>query len=509
MAARRGRAHGGPCMGALEVTGRSAVRAPILRDRRAGVLLHCSSLDGPDGIGDLGPNAHRFLEWLAECGFRAWQMLPIGPVGPGNSPYSAESSFAGEPMFVSLDAVVDDGWLTRAELRAARQDRQPRRSTSPSTRRRDDSGVAWTQVRRFKQALLGRAYERFLARGAARGSEYRRFVRDSAWLPQWCAFVQRRGGSPGEAAFVQFLFDRQWRALRAASAACGVQLIGDLPIFVAFESADVQGHPQLFRLDARGRPTVVTGVPPDDFAATGQRWGHPHYRWPAHRRDGFAWWRSRVRAAVERFDLLRIDHFIGFIRAYEVPAHHRTAAHGRWRPTPGRELLRAIERDIGSLPFIAEDLGAVTRPVIALRDDHGLPGMKIVQNAFWSDDSGDRPHHHSPNTVAYPGTHDNDTVRGWWATLAPEARRRFLDYSGSAARDIVAAMTRLVMTSPAQLAIIPMQDLLGLGSQARMNLPGRGRGQWRWQLASDWRRGIDKVALRRMIAVAGRAARER
>jgi 4-alpha-glucanotransferase len=249
---------------------------------------------------------------------------------------------------------------------------------------------------------------------------------------------------------------------------------------------------------------VVTGVPPDDFSRDGQRWGHPHYCWPAHARDGFAWWRARVRAGVERFDLLRIDHFIGFVRAWEVPATCRTARRGRWRPAPGRELLRAIARDLGELPFIAEDLGALTPEVIALRDEYELPGMRILQNAFHADDAFDLPHRHPANAVVYPGTHDNDTAAGWWRTLAPAARRRFLDYAGGTPRDAVAALVRMTCTSPARLGVIPMQDLLGLGSEARMNYPGRARGQWRWRLSPRWQDDVDAARIRRVIAASGR-----
>jgi len=492
--------------------------ASPLGERRAGVLLHLSSLDAPegadDGIGDLGPGAHRFLRWLAATGFGAWQMLPIGPVGAGDSPFSAESSFAGEPLFVSLDALVEEGWLPRAALARARDDarrgqRRDRRRDAELRRsarrpRRPGAAVDWSTVRRIKGSLFREAYERYLARGGARSAEYRRFIRERRWLPAWCAFVEGRGGSPGEAAFIQFAFERQWRALRDAARALDVQLIGDLPIFVAPSSADVLERPDLFRLDARGRLTVVTGVPPDDFSRDGQRWGHPHYRWPAHARDGFAWWRSRVRAGVERFDLLRIDHFIGFTRAWEIAAAARTARRGRWRPTPGRALLRAIARDFGGLPFIAEDLGLRTPEVIALRDEFELPGMRILQHAFGSDDAIDLPHRHPTNAVVYPGTHDNDTAAGWWRTLPPAARRRFLDYAGGTPRDAVSELIRMTCTSPARLGVVTMQDLLGLGSEARMNQPGRAHGQWRWRLSPRWWDDVDAAGWRRVIAACGR-----
>ncbi len=463
--------------------------------RRAGVLLHPTSLAGPDGIGDLGPAAHRFVDWLAGIGFASWQMLPIGPVGPGNSPYSALSSFAGEPLLLSLDAMVEEGWLSRARLAAARR-AAPRRG-------------GWTEARRFKRPLLNEAFEGFIARGGAQRRDYRRFLEATFdWLPTWLSWDEV-ADSLGAAAFFQFAFQRQWSALRRAAVERGVELIGDLPIFVAPDSSDVCWHPELFRLDRSKRPTVVTGVPPDCFSRDGQRWGHPHYRWPAHRRDGFRWWRRRVRAALERFDRLRIDHFVGFVHAYEIPAGHRTARRGRWRPTPGRELLSALRRELGPLPFIAEDLGAVTPAVTALREEFDLPGMRLLQNAFGSVNSPDLPHRHPVRCVVYPGTHDNDTTRGWWRTLPPDARRRFLHYAGGPSPEVVLSMARLALTSAADLCVIPMQDLLGLGSEARMNTPGRALGQWSWRLEDGWTRRIDASWWRESIEASGRGARSR
>ncbi|MBM4114202.1 MAG: 4-alpha-glucanotransferase, partial [Phycisphaerae bacterium] len=273
------------------------------------------------------------------------------------------------------------------------------------------------------------------------------------------------------------------------------------------DSADVVANPELFRLDRQRRPSIVTGVPPDLFSKNGQLWGHPHYRWSAHRRDGFRWWRERVRAALDRFDSLRIDHFVGFVHAFEIPAAHRTAKHGRWRPTPGRELLAALRREFGELPFIAEDLGAVTAEVVRLRDEFGLPGMRLLQNAFGGGDSLDLPHRHPEHCVVYPGTHDNDTIAGWWRTLDAASRRRALDYAGGSSREIVSSLLRLALTSPANLCVIPMQDLLALGSQARMNKPWQSRGQWEWRLPANWLTRIDAAAWKRRIDAARRSPR--
>ena len=290
------------------------------------------------------------------------------------------------------------------------------------------------------------------------------------------------GGDPGYHRFLQFEFDRQWRALRGRAAAVRVRLLGDVPIFVERDSADVRAHPELFRLDARGRPRLVTGVPPDSFSSTGQLWGHPHYAWAAHRKTGFRWWIERFERQLSLFDAVRVDHFIGFHRAWQVPASAETAERGRWGHSPGRALLRALRERRGALPLVAEDLGAVTPEVRALRDAFGLPGMRILQHGFGDGASYDRPHNLPSHCVVYPGTHDNDTVRGWWESLPEPDRRRLQVYAGSCEADVPAALVRLCFSSPACLAVIPLQDLLGLGSEARMNTPATVGGNWTWRL---------------------------
>lgn len=475
----------------------------IFARRRAGVLLHVSSLPSQHGIGDLGPAAHAFADWCAAAGLTVWQMLPVGPVGPGDSPYASTSSFAGEPLFISLELLVRDGLLAPADLRPARG--EPRVGAA--------GAVDWAAVRRFKEPRLLRAYQAARRRPGGLPAAFRAFTRRHAsWLPGWCRFAAMRAGAspdPDFHAWLQFTFDRQWTALRAHCAAKGVLLLGDVPIFVPLDSADVQDNPGLFRLDARGRPDVVTGVPPDCFSATGQLWGHPHYRWSEHRRTGYAWWVARIRESLARFDALRIDHFVGFVHAYEIAGSARTAMRGAWKPTPGREVLEAVERACGRLPLVAEDLGAVTPEVVALRERFGLPGMKLVHNAFYGPASGDLPCLHPVDCVAYPGTHDNDTTLGWWRTLPAGARARYAAYVGAAgvraARgSLPGSMVQATLQSPARTAIVAMQDFLGSGGDARMNTPGIGSRQWRWRMAPDALLGRDADTIRRSVLATAR-----
>ncbi len=459
--------------------------------RRAGILLHPTSLPSPHGIGDLGPASHAFLDWLADAGQTVWQMLPVGPAGPGDSPYSAESSFAGEPLLISLDRLVDDGLLPRKALKAPK----------PLGR----GPVDFAATRAFKSARLLAAFIEWMESGGDGTAAYRSFARANRdWLDGWCRFGP--GEDPRYRAFLQFIFARQWSELRAAARARGILLVGDVPIFTGLDSADVQAWPELFRLRKDGRPEVLTGVPPDMFSRDGQLWGQPHYRWEAHRRDGFRWWCRRFEVAFDRFDAVRIDHFIGFHHAYEVPGGAKNARKGAWRKTPGAELLDAVRKRLGHLPLIAEDLGHLTPEVIALKDRFGLPGMKIVQNAFYGDDSGDLPCHHPPRCVVYPGTHDNDTVLGWWKGIDAAARGRFRRYVGPG-EPVADAMLRITATSPADLAVVQMQDALRLGPSARMNFPGTPSGNWRWRLDPGSPSAADARRLRGLAEGAGRVPR--
>lgn len=473
---------------------------PLLAARRAGVLLHVTSLPGPFGIGDLGPAATRLMEWMQAAGLSIWQTLPVGPIGPGDSPYASPSSFAGEPLLLSPDRLAEDGLVSRRDLAALRK-AVPARGP-----------VRFERVRRAKTRLLETAFENFAGgttrTRAALRRDHDRFIRGAErWLPAWAAFASRRDGRDESFhAFCQWCFERQWTRLKGEASQRGILLFGDVPIFTALDSADVAAAPELFRLDRRGGPSVVTGVPPDSFSKDGQLWGSPHYRWSAHRRDGYRWWRERIGCALDRFDLVRIDHFVGFVRAYEIPAGARTARHGVWRRQPGREVLEAIAKDHSrGLPLVAEDLGAVTPAVSRLREDFALPGMRILQNGFWRDDAFDMPHRCPANCVVYPGTHDNHVATGWWRTLDAAGRRRFRTYAGTS--DPAEGLVRLAATSPANLAICQLQDLLGLPPSTRMNLPGTPEGNWRWRFDAGVTDTASARRLRALVAASGRLRR--
>ena len=483
-------------------------RHPLLADRTAGVLLHPTSLpaiDGAVGIGDLGPTARQFTEWVAAAGLQRWQVLPIGPVGDGDSPYSALSSFAIEPMLVSIADLAEDGYLPDSAVQCSGEDEKA-----------DNRGRAgWRRARKWKRPRLESAFKTFCTRRGTLGIRGRNYVdfevRQAGWLRAWCRYAAGQAQTmracaecerdPNYHAFLQFILDRQWGRLRRHASERGVHLIGDIPIFCAPDSADVESRPELFRLDRAGRPTMLTGVPPPSepdeemskvWGATaveeGQLWGHPHYKWAAHRKEGWAWWQDRVRTTLERFDLARIDHFVGFHNLYEIPRNATDLRAGHWRRTPGAELLASLTGVIGPLPFIAEDLGDRVEPVNRLRDQFGIIGMRSLQLAFFGTPSADAelPHNHPRECVVYPGGHDNDTVVGWYRSIKAQTRRRFIDYAGpSAASDPAGAMIRLAFTSPAGTAIVQMQDLLRLGKRARMNHPGDPKGNWCWRMRRD------------------------
>ena len=479
-----------------------------LNERSSGVLLHLTSLPGPYGNGDLGGEARRFAEDLAAAGQRWWQMLPVGPPGAGNSPYSARSAFAGSPLLIDLVALAKDGLL-------------PARPAAPqlSSDRVDYAGAA-----AFRKAELRRAFAAFRNRRKPRS--FAAFLRrEREWVHDYalyCALRAANGGRPwlewerdqrlrqpsslrkarrelaGEIdfrLFEQWVFDEQWRSFKQHCNALGIALVGDLPFFVSHDSADVWAHQNLFELDREGCPTVVAGVPPDYFSKTGQLWGNPHYRWSALRRTRFAWWIGRFQRGLQTFDALRLDHFIGFWRTWQVPANALTAEKGRWAKGPRDELLGQLRTLRGGhLPLIAEDLGLVIPDVKALRDRFQLPGMKLLQFAFGEDASAREflPHNYPRRCVAYTGTHDNDTIVGWFfdrgghertARQAEIERRAALAYLGvNDARDIHWRMLRCIHSSVAALAIAPMQDVLGLGSEARMNRPGTEQGNWEWRM---------------------------
>lgn len=471
--------------------------------RTAGILLHPTSLPGPYGVGDLGPSARTWVDALARAGQTWWQLLPLTPPGEGDSPYQAFSAFAGNPVLISPDDLIADGLIRKSDLPG---------DDLPADR------VDYPRVNRYKAALLARAWERFRA-GAAGGLKpaYAAFrKRHAAWLDDFALFMaikERRPGVPwtdwpdelvqrdpaalkaqarslAEAIdrirFTQFLFFRQLGVLRHYARDRGVRLIGDLPIFISAESADVWAHPEYFVLDGRRRPVVVAGVPPDFFSKTGQRWGNPHYDWKALRRDGFAWWIARIEATLAEVDLVRLDHFRGFEAYWEVPASCPTAEVGRWVKAPGAALFKALRTALGDLPMIAEDLGEITPEVDALRLAFGLPGMRILQFAFGGAIE-DRflPHSYDRNCVVYTGTHDNDTTVGWYAGLNPEEHAHLRRYVPGVERHPAREMIRAAWASVAAWAIAPLQDVLELGNEARMNLPGTETGNWSWRCTAD------------------------
>ncbi len=472
--------------------------------RASGVLLHPTSLPGPYGIGDIGPGAWAWIDYLASLGCSLWQVLPLGPTGFADSPYQCFSSFAGNPYLISPDLLITDGLLRPVDLQALPE--------FPNEK------VDYGQVIPWKLALLGQAYQNFKtsARPALKQA-FRKFrLKQADWIENYALFMALKEVHGGKAwseweapwrdrresamlearrqyaedinryVFNQFIFSRQWGQLRKHAAQRGVRIIGDIPIFVAPDSADVWAHTELFYLDDEGKPTVIAGVPPDYFSKTGQLWGNPLYRWEVHRQTGYAWWIRRIRAQLAMVDFLRIDHFRGFVGYWEVPAKAKTAQRGRWMPGPGKDFFNVLESEVADLPLIAEDLGVITAEVEDLRDSFGFPGMKILQFGFGF---GPRdpflPHNVTPHCVMYTGTHDNDTALGWYERVPENERdfcRRYLGRDGS---DISWDMIRAVWSSVAAVAIAPMQDLLSLDNRARMNYPGDPSGNWQWRMQAQ------------------------
>lgn len=502
--------------------------------RSSGILLHPTSLPGRFGIGDLGEEAYRFVDFLRLAGQSLWQVLPLGPTGYGDSPYQCFSAFAGNTLLISPERLIQEGLLTGEDL--ARTPHFP------------DEKVDFGKVIEFKNALLKTAFERFRQTADRHLREYFEHFshQSSLWLEDYALYRALKDAQGGKAwnewepalarrdasalarwreqlreqidaqKFYQFLFFNQWAALKAYCHERGVQLVGDIPIFVARDSADVWMNPDQFKLDEAGNPLVVAGVPPDYFSATGQLWGNPIYNWDRMLADGFRWWIERVRATLEIYDIVRIDHFRGFAASWEIPGRDRTAERGAWVNVPGRELFTAIKRALGDLPIIAEDLGVITPDVEALRDDFGLPGMRILQFAFGGDGkNSDLPHNYIKNCVVYTGTHDNDTTVGWFGSVAGEGstrnneqverERRFcLDYLNSDGREIHWDFIRALLSSVADTVLIPLQDLLGLGTEARMNLPNSTAGNWAWRYSASTLTNEVGERLRKLTYVYGR-----
>jgi 4-alpha-glucanotransferase len=470
--------------------------------RGSGVLLHPTSLPGPFGIGDLGPAAYAWVDTLVRAGQKWWQVLPLGPTGYGDSPYQCFSAFAGNPYLVSPESLVQDGLIVASDLADLH---------FPEDR------VDFGPVIQFKVTLLQRAWERFKAGAAAAlKPEFEAFCDEAgSWLNDYALFmaikdahggvswlswetplVQRAPEALAKAShdladgvrqhqFRQFLFFKAWRALKAHANTQGVRLIGDAPIFVSSDSADVWAHPEIFQLDEKRQPVAVAGVPPDYFSKTGQLWGNPLYNWDRLKASGFDWWVDRLSATLEQVDLVRLDHFRGFEAYWRVAAGMPTAEVGVWTPGPGADFLINLREVLGGLPIIAEDLGVITPGVEALRDDFHLPGMKILQFAFGGA-TEDRflPHMYEHNCVVYTGTHDNDTTRGWYEAATETERDFFRRYTARDGSDVAWSFIRLAWASVADLAVTPLQDVLSLGTEARMNLPGRASGNWTWRFRS-------------------------
>ncbi|HEX2906700.1 MAG TPA: 4-alpha-glucanotransferase [Phototrophicaceae bacterium] len=476
--------------------------------RSSGVLLHPTSLPGRFGIGDLGEWAYKFADWLAQVGQTVWQVLPLGPTSYGDSPYQSLSAFAGNPLLISLDQLIMDGWLTAADVAGLPE--------FPLYQ------VDYGPVITYHNQLLKRAYERFVATAAPEKRQaFERWCQEqAAWLPDFALFValkDENGGKPwvewpkaealrepaalqaaqtrlaaaiGEHAFRQWLFYGQWSALRQYVNGKGIRLVGDIPIFVAHDSADVWVNRQYFTLDESGQPTFIAGVPPDYFSPTGQRWGNPLYRWDKLAADGYQWWIDRIQATLTLVDIVRIDHFRGFAAYWEVPGSEKTAEKGRWVKGPGMDLFKVITKVMGQLPIIAEDLGLITPDVGELRDGLGLPGMRILQFAFGGSGGENRflPHKHDESSIVYSGTHDNNTTLGWWLSgeATDDIKINLRDYVGHEITEPNWDLIRLGLASVAHTFVAPLQDVWGFGADTRMNTPGRQGGNWGWRFTPEW-----------------------
>ena len=498
--------------------------------RASGVLVHPSSFPSRYGIGDLGTGAYSFIDFLVASKQSLWQILPLGPTGYGDSPYQCFSAFAGNPLLISPDRLVRDGYLSAEAVAHAPQ-------LNPS---RVDFGT----VIEYKNSLLRAAQAHFRAQGTA---EQRAALADfsaaqAAWLDDYALFMalkthfaDQEGGvwntwptalaqrDPQALAdwsarladevahykFLQFLFFDQWLALKQYANERGIQIVGDLPIFVAFDSADVWANRHLFYLDEAGNPTVIAGVPPDYFSATGQRWGNPLYRWSQMRANGYAWWLARLTMVLSQVDIVRIDHFRGFAAYWEIPASEPTAVKGRWVRGPGHDFFETLRREMGDLPIIAEDLGVITPDVEALRDDFGFPGMKVLQFAFGSGpENTGLPHTYERNYVVYTGTHDNETTVGWYHNAGESTRDHARLYMARDGYDIAWDMIRLALASVTDLAVLPLQDLMQLGNNARMNYPGRPGGNWQWRYKEEMLSAEISDRLRALTELYGRVPTE-
>jgi len=474
-------------------------------DRSGGILFHPTSLPGPYGIGDLGPQAFRFVDWLTSTGCKLWQVLPLGPTGYGDSPYQCFSAFAGNPYLISFDGLIEDGLLTQDDF-----------ADMPDF---NASRVDFGLLIPWKLDLLLKAFSRFQSASDDLRKEFDSFFANNAsWLDDYALFMSLKESNGGGAwnewsedlrkrkksamdkartehaesmlrySFYQFIFFRQWTKLRAYANERGVKIIGDIPIFIAYDSADAWSNQDLFFLGEDSLPTVVAGVPPDYFSATGQLWGNPLYRWDVHKKTGYAWWLERFRSVLNLVDIVRVDHFRGFAGYWEIPFGQPTAEHGQWVTGPGSDFFNAMNKGLlqgndSELPIIAEDLGVITPDVVELRDSFNLPGMRILQFGFSGADNPFLPHNYVSNCVAYTGTHDNDTARGWLETAPQNEREYAFRYLNTDPNRFVWDMIRSVWSSVAVYAVAPMQDALNLGTEARMNFPSKLGGNWEWRMS--------------------------
>jgi 4-alpha-glucanotransferase len=472
--------------------------------RSCGVLLHPTSLPGPFGSGDLGASAYHFIDWLISAGQSIWQMLPLGPAGLANSPYMSLSAFAGNPLLIDLQELVSHGWLVEEDLSAVRS--------------RSAYHIDYAKVMAFRMKILTKASKQFFRQ--EHSSDHKNYdlfcSAEKSWLDDYALFqalnqkfedeewaswdselANREPNALKKASeglqesidfhkFSQWCFARQWSLLKKYANDRNVTLVGDIPIFVAYHSADVWAHPTEFQLDRNGKPIVVAGVPPDYFSKTGQRWGNPLYRWEVMKENKYRWWIERFKKSFELFDILRIDHFRGFESYWEIPEEEETAIKGKWAKGPGEDFFKSVQRKLGSLPILAEDLGIITTEVYALREKLEFPGMKVLQFAFNSGpENAFLPHRYEQNCVVYTGTHDNDTTRGWFEKTSNHERDFAKRYCRTDGKEIHWDFIRLAVESLAEIAIIPFQDVLGLGSEARMNCPGTIEGNWEWRFTWD------------------------
>lgn len=475
-------------------------------NRAGGILLHPTSLPGEYGIGDLGPNAYRFVDFLQKTNIKIWQILPLGPTGYGNSPYQCHSAFAGNPYLISFEKLEKLGLLTSNDYVV----------TESFARKKID----FTQLIPYKWRILEMAYRNFLTSSVKHLKQiFQDFSRQNRfWLEDFSLFMALKKAHNEQVwtlwdenlrdrnqnilnrwkkqhqndinfyKFVQFLFFKQWLDLKQYASQKNISILGDIPVFLAFDSADVWVNRSLFYLDETGNPTVVAGVPPDYFSTTGQRWGNPLYRWDRLKEQNYNWWVQRFRHTFTQVDIARIDHFRGFEAYWEIPASESTAINGRWIPGPGKDFFRTIINQIGSLPIIAEDLGIITPEVDEIRDYFGFPGMKILQYAFGDDNAFDTrflPHNFIPNTIVYTGTHDNETTMGWFLGQTQAVQKKVLTYLNCSIEKFVSSFIRMAWQSVAKFAIIPFQDLLHLDNSARMNVPGTQSDNWEWRFSWD------------------------